>query len=116
MRNERVAKIGMSRNMDEITPVIRGAAAAEWYREHRREVDAFFADDHLVGEPDAVHLSPSGRYRLVVRRYCTRDGCWNYSRGLAYAGERLVADVRRNLDGFHFGWAEGHPNGHDYLL
>lgn len=98
------------------TEPTQGAVAAEWYREHRRQVEASFTDAHLVDEPEDVHSSPSGKYRLVVRDYRTRDGCWRYTRGLAYAGERKVADVKRNYGIFHFGWAEGNSSGHDYLL
>jgi hypothetical protein len=94
----------------------QGAAGADWHRAHRREVEAFFTADHLVAGSEEVHPSPSGRYRLVVNDYRTKDGCWDYSRGRVYAGDRLVADVRRNYGIFHFGWAEGHPDGHDYLL
>jgi hypothetical protein len=94
----------------------RGAAGADWYREHRREVEVFFTDDHLIAGSEQVHTSPTGKYRLVVTRFKTKDGCWNYTRGMAYAGERIVADVQRNYSNFFFCWAERHPDGHDYLL
>jgi hypothetical protein len=96
-------------------PADRNAIAEDWYGEKRREVEAYFVDDNRVVGSEAVHMSPSGKYRLVVID-CDGKQRWDFSRGMVYRGDQLIADVKRNYGIFHFGWAEGHPNGHDYLL
>lgn len=62
------------------------------------------------------HLSPSGRYRLVVTTHGTTPGCWSYSKGRVYSGDQLVTTVCRNYGAFPFLFVEDHPNGHSYLL
>jgi hypothetical protein len=62
------------------------------------------------------HESPSGKYRLVIGSYTTKKGCWNYSMGTVYEGDRLIKKIKRNYSAFPFAWVEGHPNGHDYLI
>jgi len=64
------------------------------------------------------HLSPSGKYKLVVTPFETKPGCWAYSQGLVYAvgSDTPLFEVRRNYHSFPFSWIEGHPNGHSYLL
>lgn len=91
----------------------RNAVDDEWYREQRRAVEAFFAQPNQTASDESEHRSPSGRYRLIVREYAPTPG---YTRGLVYAGDRLIGDVKRNYGIFHHGWAEAHANGHDYLL
>jgi hypothetical protein len=46
----------------------------------RTMVASYFVESNLDGEPQEV-LSPSGRYRLVIRSYRTAPGRWNYTRG-----------------------------------
>jgi hypothetical protein len=89
----------------------------ERYRKYRAEVEKKFESGEYKpsGEPKE-HVSPSGKYKLVTTSYATKPGCWDYKRGQVYAGEKLVADVKRNYASFPFAWAEGHKNGHDYLL
>lgn len=87
----------------------------ERYKKHREEMEAYFVDSNKT-ENEEENKSPSGKYRLVVSHYGTKPGCWSFTRGRVYAGENLVADVKRNYHGFPFAWAEGHANGHDYLL
>lgn len=64
----------------------------------------------------AEYSSPTGKYKLVVTHHQTRLGAWNYTKGLVYRGDDLVAEVLRNYASFDFAWAENHPNGHDYML
>lgn len=66
-------------------------------------IDEFFTDDRLVDRPPTLHPSPSGRFRLEVRAYTTREGCWCYSRGtvIRVADGAVVADIRRNHSTFH---------------
>lgn len=76
---------------------------------------------HFVPENEQPALrkelvSPSGKYRVVLDSYTTGPGTWEYSRGRVYEGARLIQDVLRNYRSFPFAWAEGHPNGRDYLL
>lgn len=64
------------------------------------------------------HMSPSGKYWLSVESIKTKEGCWNFSYGkvnLAESGE-YISVIHRNYSAFPFAWAEGHPDGHDYLL
>ena len=95
---------------------IKNAAGEDWYRDKRQPVEAFFVESNLVPNSEKTYASPSGKYRLVVNNYRTKEGCWQYSRGSVFCGDHQIADVKRNYSTFHFGWAEGHPNGHDYLL
>jgi hypothetical protein len=63
-------------------------------------------------------LSPSGKYKLVISRFSTTPGSWDYAQGAVYhvETEYLVAKVQRNYGSFPFHWVEGHANGHDYLI
>lgn len=78
--------------------------------------DSFFKYKNLIQGSEEVHLSPSGKYKLVTSRYSTKKGCWAYSRGTVTKDGKIVADVKRNYSRFPFAWAENHPNGHDYLI
>ncbi|MBN2582801.1 MAG: hypothetical protein JXL80_07000 [Planctomycetes bacterium] len=51
-----------------------------------------------------------------MSQYTTKPGYWEYSRGLVFDRDKVIGDVKRNYGRFAFGWAEGHANGHDYLL
>lgn len=89
----------------------------------REEIEKFFVEENANREARTEHLSPSGKYKLLVTPYKTKNGCWNYTRGQVYKKKDdcdncwfLIADVKQNYSHFPFGWAEGHPNGHDYLL
>ena len=64
------------------------------------------------------HLSPSGKYKLVVTPFATSPGSWSYSQGLVYVigFDSPIAEVQRNYGAFPFLWVEGHQNGHDYLV
>lgn len=60
----------------------------------------------------------SGKYKLLIRNYKTKDGCWNYSRGTVFkiSDNAEIADVKRNYSSFDYLFIENHPNGHDYLV
>lgn len=88
--------------------------AVERYKFYRKGMEKHFDDEKIKKSEEK--LSPSGKYKLVLSYYGTKKGCWDYSRGRVYEGGKLVADVKRNYHHFPFAWAEGHPNGHDYLL
>ncbi len=80
------------------------------------DIDRFFTDANLVDRPPDVRLSPSGRFRLEIRGYTTRPGCWTYSRGtvVRVADGRVVADVRRNYSAFHHSFVS--RGDHEYLI
>jgi hypothetical protein len=95
----------------------RNAINDAWYRRGRADVEAVFADGNLVAGSEVASTSPSGRYRLELHDYRVGgDAFTELVRGRVYRGDTLVADVKRNYGIFHFGWAENHPNRHDYLL
>lgn len=69
----------------------------------------------------AEHVSPSGKWRLVVTRHAPEDGpdgqkYWSYSKGVIFEGLRQVAEVRRNYSSFPFAWIENHPDGKSYVI
>jgi hypothetical protein len=79
---------------------------------------AFYLSDANARQPEE-HLSPSGRYRLVVTRHPTQPGRWAYSRGVVHRRDRdePIAVVCRNYSHFPFAWVEGHAaTGRDYLV
>jgi len=80
------------------------------------KVKDYFIDKNRDPEARKEETSPSGRYRLVIDSYGTKKGCWNYSRGRVYEGDKLIEDVMRNYSQFPFAWMEDHPNGHSYLI
>jgi hypothetical protein len=61
-------------------------------------------------------LSPSGRYRLLIRYYSTKKGCWNYSRGTVYriSDDKEICDIKRNYSTFHNSFVS--KNDQEYLI
>lgn len=92
---------------------------ADWYQEERQQLLAIAIDTNYIPGSEAVHLSPSGQYRLIVREYDSPEamhfGAGGVSQGQVYNGETLLATIIRDDDRFYFAWIEGHPNGHNYL-
>lgn len=76
----------------------------------------FVPENRVAGCCDASHSSASGRHKLDVISFRTKEGCFDYTQGSIYDGEKLVGVVQRNYSSFPFCWVEGHPNGHDYLI
>jgi hypothetical protein len=93
---------------------------AEWYQEERKQLEAVAVEGNYVSGSEAIHQSPSGQYRLIVREYDSPEashlGAGGVSRGTVHCGETLLTTVTRDDDHFFFAWIEDHPNGHDYLL
>jgi hypothetical protein len=78
-------------------------------------VTNYYSDANEVDRQEEV--SPSGRFKLVIRSYKTSEGCWNYSRGTVYRSDGTeVADVTRNYFSFVHLFIEDHPSGHAYLV
>jgi len=73
-------------------------------------------DARLVAEDTKEELSPSGRYRLVIRYYDQGKGYWRYSRGTVYrvSDGVEVADVKRNYSTFHHSIVT--KDGDEYLI
>jgi hypothetical protein len=70
-------------------------------REERRQVEELFRDENE--RESAEELSPSGRYRLLLRGYETRPNAWSYSRGTVYrvSDGGQICDIKRNFSLFH---------------
>lgn len=81
----------------------------------RDAVEGCFAADNLDGEPREIR-STSGRYRLVIRSYRTRPGCWNYTRGtvVRLSDGAEVCDIKRNYSVFHHSFIE--KDGREFLI
>lgn len=64
------------------------------------------------------HLSPSGRYKLVVTSYSTGEKTWNYTEGKVYRqdSDTPIGSIRRNYSRFPYLFVEDHADGHDYLI
>jgi hypothetical protein len=76
----------------------------------------FFIEANV--EPDAFReeLSPSGRFRLLIRQYGTKPGCWGYSRGTVFRTDdgREVCDIKRNYCTFNHSFVV--KDGQEWLL
>ena len=81
---------------------------------YRLRKESFFVEKNLIPEERSEYLSPTGTYKMVIDRYTTREGNWDYSRGRVYQGDDLIADVKRNYPQFPFSWV-CHPDGNTYL-
>jgi hypothetical protein len=73
-------------------------------------------DDRLVSDDTKEELSPSGRYRLVMRYYDQGRGYWRYSRGTVYrvSDGSEIADVKRNYSTFRHSFVT--KDGKEYLI
>jgi hypothetical protein len=85
------------------------------YRKMRKA--AYFVPENANVEARKEHVSPSGKYKLVVTPFATSPGSWSYSQGLVYAigSDTPMAEVQRNYGSFPFSWVENHPKG-DFLV
>lgn len=81
-------------------------------------VSEFFTPENADTSRRKEHLSPSGKYKLVVTPYSTKPGAWNYTQGLVYevGSDEPIAEIQRNYSSFPFLFVENHPNGHSYLV
>jgi len=82
------------------------------------EREKYFVPENEVAGSRREHLSPSGKYKLVVSSFSTREGGWSYTRGKAFkiGSDEPIAVVDRNYSAFPFSWIEDHPNGHAFLI
>jgi len=74
----------------------------------------YYTEDKVLREKEK--LTPSGRYRLVIRTYQTEKGCWSYSRGTVFrvSDNQQVCDIKRNYSSFHHSFVQ--KNGQEYLI
>jgi hypothetical protein len=86
------------------------------YRQLQRE--PFYVSENEIPNSRKEHLSPSGRYKLIVARFTTGPGTWDYSQGKVYkqGSDDPIAVINRNYGSFPFTWIETHKNGHSYLI
>lgn len=75
-----------------------------------------WAEERLVQDLTEEIISPSDRYRLVIRYYDQGEKYWNYSRGTVYriSDGVEIADVKRNYSTFHHSFVV--KNGEEYLI
>lgn len=65
------------------------------------------------------HISPSGRYKLIVTVHPTQPGVIERTLGRIFStnSDVQIVEVRRNYRRFPFAWVENHPHdGRDYIL
>lgn len=81
----------------------------------RQDIEEFINPENCK-EKTEEKLSPSGKYKLLIRWYATSEGCWNYSRGTVTRvndGEE-ICDIVRNYSSFTNSFVE--KNGVEYLI
>lgn len=78
----------------------------------------YFVPENEDKEKLWVHKSESEKYRVDVRPFQTKPGCWNYTQGKVFReGEaEPIAVVNRNYSSFPAFFIENHPSGHDFLV
>lgn len=83
-----------------------------YYAEHRAHVMARFANMKPVEGAHRRHVSPSGRFELLVDTYDEDGLSRTYSRGIVkhVGSETVMFDIHRNHGHFMFAWIE-HPTG-----
>lgn len=76
----------------------------------------FYIKENERNEFQKEILSPSGKFKLLIRMYGTKPGCWNYSRGTVYNIENNeeVCDIKRNYSTFHHGFIT--KNNQEWLI
>jgi len=69
---------------------------------NRTHIEEFIKPENQK-EKTEEELSPSGRYKLLIRWYATKEGSWNYSRGTVtrVSDGMEVCDIVRNYSSFH---------------
>lgn len=63
----------------------------------------FYIDENEIVANREELISPSKKFKLVIRYYQTAKGCWNYSRGTVYriSDNKEICDIKRNYSTFH---------------
>jgi len=68
----------------------------------RKHIEDFIKPENCKEETDEK-LSPSGKYKLLIRSYSTSPGCWNHTRGTVtrVSDGTEVCDIVRNYSFTH---------------
>jgi len=76
----------------------------------------YYTDDNEMTSSSQEQISPSGRFKLIIRQYTTKKGCWHYSRGTVYrvSDNEQVCDIKRNYHHFSHSFVE--KNKQEYLI
>jgi hypothetical protein len=85
-------------------------------KDKRAEIAKIFNSNN-ASDKFQEHLSPDGKFKLVIRGFSTKKGCWDFTQGLVYriGEDKPLFEVQRNYSQFPFSWID-HPNGHQYLV
>lgn len=59
-------------------------------------------------------IDPTGTYRLIVTQHKTKPGYTDFTKGVVYKDQEVIAVINRNYDYFPYAWVK-HPKGL-YLL
>lgn len=81
----------------------------------QEQVEKFFIDENCLSNPKEI-LSPSGRFKLIINHYKTKEGGWNYSRGRVFrvSDGALICDIKRNYSCFHHSFVT--KNNQEWLI
>ena len=68
-------------------------------------INVFLVPENLESTHDDI-ISPSGKYKLSIGYYKTKQGCWNYTKGTItnLSDNSIVAEIGRNYGTFHNGF------------
>lgn len=61
----------------------------------------FYIEANRVAERKQRINSPSGKYKLIIDSYKTKEGCWNYTKGTILKDNFIICEIRRNYSVFH---------------
>lgn len=83
-------------------------------KEIRKKEEKFCVDKNQHSCEEVI--SPSGRFKLLMRYYKTLEGCWDYSRGTIYRlrDNKEVCDIKRNYSVFNHSFIE--KNNQEWMI
>ncbi|QKF94372.1 hypothetical protein QKU48_gp0914 [Fadolivirus algeromassiliense] len=75
--------------------------------------DKFIKGENLIDEVEET--SPSGKYKLIIGHYRTKEGAWNYSSGrlVRLSDNKEIITINRNYSTFHHSWFI--KNNHEWI-
>lgn len=79
-------------------------------------ISKYFVEENKITNGTKEITSPSGKYKLVISQFKTKEGCWEVTQGLVFSNNQLISEIQRNYSHFPFAFVEDHPNGNDYLI
>jgi len=76
----------------------------------------FYEDKNEIAQLRSVIVSPSNKYKLLIRSYTTGKGTWSVTRGTIYrvSDNKEICDIKRNYSGFHHSFVT--KNGQEYII